>query len=89
MCEHSVELSKSALILRIFYATDQKTSEYFRADANKILNRLRGKSYSDILLSVQSFTQNGSENPCVAGSIPVLAISLLLRINSKGLKKKD
>ena len=58
---------------RIFYATDQKTNEYFRTHPNKILNRLRGKSSSGLISVVQSFTPNGSENPCVAGSIPVLA----------------
>ena len=61
------------IIFRIFYATDQKTGEYFRAHLNKILNGLRGKSYSGLIVVVQSFMPNGTENPCVARSIPVLA----------------
>lgn len=44
---------------RIFYATDVKTSEYFRAESNKFLNVLRGKSSSDLISVVQSFTRNG------------------------------
>ncbi|MEI8300341.1 MAG: hypothetical protein WCG10_01845 [Chlamydiota bacterium] len=42
---------------------------------NKILNGLRGKESSGLISVVQSFMPNGSENPCVAGSIPVLATS--------------
>jgi hypothetical protein len=37
---------------------------------------LRGKSSSGLISVVQSFTPNGSENPCVASSIPVLATSV-------------
>lgn len=71
-------VTQKPIIFRIFYATGQKTTESFRADPNKILNRLRGKLYSGLIVVVQSFTPNGSENPCVAGSIPVLANFLFL-----------
>jgi hypothetical protein len=63
------------MIFRIFSATDQKASEYFRTDSNKILNSLRGKESSGLIVIVQSFITNGSENSCVAGSIPALATS--------------
>ena len=63
------------MIFRIFYATDRKAGAYFRIDSNKILKALRGKSSSGLISFVQSVTPNGSENPCVAGSIPVLATS--------------
>jgi hypothetical protein len=66
-------VTQKPIIFRIFYATGQKTIESFRADSNKILNGLRGKSNSGLIVVVQRFTPNGSENPCVAGSIPVLA----------------
>lgn len=65
--------TQKPIIFRIFYATGQKRREYFGADWSKCLNELRGKIYSGILAFVQSFTMNGTENPCVAGSIPVPA----------------
>jgi hypothetical protein len=64
---------RSILFFRVFYAIDRKASEYFRISSNKSLNRLREKSYSGLIVVVQSFTTNGSENPCIASSIPVLA----------------
>ena len=45
-------------ILRKFSATVGKTSEYFRANSNKILNALRRKSSSGLISVVQSFTPN-------------------------------
>lgn len=47
------------MIFRNFYATDQKAGEYFRADSNKVLNGLE----EGLIIVVQSFTPNGSENP--------------------------
>ncbi len=74
------------MIFRIFSATDRKAGTYFRIDSNKILNGLRGKSHSGLNSVVQSFTPNGSENPCVAGSIPVLANLIGLKESRAGFR---
>jgi hypothetical protein len=73
------------MIFRIFYGIDQKIDEYFKIDSNKILNGLRVKSYSGLIVVVYSFMIKWTENPCVAGSIPALSIfslDLKLRLPS-------
>ncbi len=65
------------MIVKAFFrkisANDLNLKEFFRINQDKINSSFPGKNDSGIFLCIQSSIVDGSENPCVAGSIPVLA----------------
>jgi hypothetical protein len=63
-----------ALLAGQFLTFDLNLKEFLSTSQNQTIQFFPRKFSSGIFLRVQRFTPNGSENPCVAGSIPVLAI---------------
>jgi hypothetical protein len=66
------------MIVKAFFrkisANALSLKESFRVNQDKINSFFPRKNDSGIFLCIQSAIVDGSENPCVAGSIPVLAI---------------